>query len=71
MPDRVPIPAAELVEWKFQVEHQGFIVRYGVSGGFYFKQSVLHSGVTPSIYSVKLISAHAYDLARRMASLID
>ncbi len=67
MIDRLPGVEVDLVEWKFQVEQQGFITRYGIAGASYFKQVILQSGQAVPVYPIKLIDRRVYETAFRLS----
>jgi hypothetical protein len=53
------------IAWKFTLSSQGFITRYGVLGGQFYKQ-VLPGGIpVPNLYPAKPITQRQYELASR------
>ena len=67
---RIFTPAEDIIKWEFQVEQQGFITRYGKSGGEYYKQTVLLSGIkTDNLHQVKRIGPVVYSLALRRSKI--
>ena len=71
MSDRLSVSAADAIEWKFQVEQQGFITRYGSGGGFYWKQVILQPGHVVPVYPIKRIDERIYTTAQRLAKEIE
>ena len=71
MPDRLSVSAADAIEWKFQVEQQGFITRYGSSGGFFWKQVVLQPGHVIPVYPIKRIDERIYKTALSLSKVLE
>lgn len=71
MVDRLGLAPGQAIDWKFQVEQQRFITRYGTAGGLYFKQTVLQSKNPIFPYPIKRISKRIYETAKRIAEAID
>ena len=63
--------SADLIKWKFQVEQQGFITRYGIADIFHYKQVVLQFGALPKTYPVKRIDKRVYETALRLSKVLE
>lgn len=70
MHDRVGFKPAQVVEWKFQVEQQGFMTRYGKAGDLFFKQTILPGKTDAFSYPVKRISEKVYETALRVSTAL-
>jgi len=71
MPDRLGLSPGQTITWEFQVEQQGFISRYGSSGGLYFKQTVLQSTSKIFPYPIKRIDERVYKTALRLSKVLE
>ena len=71
MPEIETPISADKIEWKFQVEKQGFITRYGITPHFYYKQVILQPGVQVPVYPIKLITKRIYGIAQNLSKILE
>ena len=63
--------SADRVEWKFQVERDGFITRYGITPHFFYKQVLLQPGHMIPAYPIKLITRRMYETAKNLSEILE
>lgn len=67
MSDRLVIPAADNIKWEFQIERQGFMVRYGRAGGEFYKQMITGFGGALPNNQIKRIERRSFVLAHKLS----
>ena len=71
MKEFVSSVSEDIIKWKFQVEQQGFITRYGGGPHFFYKQVILQPGTQVPTYPIKLIAKRVYKTALRLSKALE
>lgn len=53
-----------VIEWQFTISEQGMTSRYGMLGGFFYKQFLPHGVAIPQLSPPRRISVPQYLLAK-------